>query len=62
MTTEQPDRHARIWLSLCTPPGDPVVGELVTALGAGRLRSILAAEDHTSLPGRVGALLKKLRA
>lgn len=62
MTPEQPDRHARIWLSLCTPPGDPVVGDLVTILGAVKLRRILTAEDQTFFPGRIGALLKKLRA
>ncbi|AVG23586.1 DNA processing/competence protein DprA [Pontimonas salivibrio] len=61
MTLQQPERLARLWLSLCSPPGDPLVGELVATLGAVRLRDILSAGSPTPLSGRPEACLKRLR-
>lgn len=62
MCAQLEDRDARLWLSLCTRPGDPLVGELVAAFGAVKLRQVLTADSSLTLQGRLGAHLKKLRA
>jgi len=62
MSPHQADREARLWLSLCSAPGDPVVGELVATLGALGLRRALSADTPTALPGRLSRYLTKLRA
>lgn len=55
------DFQARLWLSLCVPPGDPLVGGLVATLGAVRVQQLVRSPARSGLSGRLARQVTALQ-